>query len=269
MSLSRLAMRLAAVQALRGRTLAGERVFDSVIDPIRLTTEQGRQPLVIVTTDQHEASVSGRDLCGGTQQCSLVIEVAIADAAQVPAQDGQGAETSIEVPHTDEGMELMLDLLEHQVSVTLAQGTHAWSDIWMGFVPSVASRISRRGASSDNGLRFAARQIILVCDLINTPAAVAEIGATAPWGKFLAALDADPGLTGVASMLRAEIDGDGLSDWQRSAQALGIPYDVADMIAIKPVEAADGNPVTLDSVQIDEAGAITTLDEASADAQGA
>ena len=119
MSLTRLAMRVAAARALNGRTLAGPRVFDSAVDPIDQTIAEQRQPLIVLTTDEHELDVTGRDLDSGNHQCDLVIEVAIAARVEVPASDGQGGQITIAIPHTDEGMELTLDLMEHQIVTAL------------------------------------------------------------------------------------------------------------------------------------------------------
>ena len=78
MSLARLAMRIAAARALRGSTLAEGRVYDSAILPIDETIAAERQPILIVTTDDHELEVTGRDLFHGNVSCDLVIEAAIA-----------------------------------------------------------------------------------------------------------------------------------------------------------------------------------------------
>ena len=78
MSLARLAMRIAAARALRGATLADARVYDSAIAPIDQTIAEERQPILIVTTDDHEMGVTGRDLFQGHIACDLVVEAAIA-----------------------------------------------------------------------------------------------------------------------------------------------------------------------------------------------
>ena len=65
MSLSRLAMRIAAARALKDATLAEARVFDSAIDPIDQTIAETRAPVLIVTTDDHEVETAGRDLTHG------------------------------------------------------------------------------------------------------------------------------------------------------------------------------------------------------------
>ena len=176
MSLTRLAMRLAAARALRDRTLAGARVFDSAVDPIDQTIAEQRQPLLVLTTDEHALEVSGRDLGSGTHRCDLVIELAIASRVEVPAEDGQGGQITIAIPHTDEGMELTLDLIEHQVVSALTRDDTPWARVWMTLVPRVHQRLSRRGASSENGVRFAARQLTLSCDLIDAPVGGAPLG---------------------------------------------------------------------------------------------
>ena len=166
MSLSRLAMRVAAARALKGATLAEARVFDSAVDPIDQTIAETRQPILIVTTDDHEVEVTGRDLGHGNISCDLVIEAAIASRVELNTPDGDGGEVTIAIPHTDEGMELALDVMEHQVMAALTRERSDWSRVWMKLVPRVSRRLSRRGASVEKGVRFAARQIVLTCDLI-------------------------------------------------------------------------------------------------------
>ena len=269
MGLTRLVMRLACVQALKGQTLAGTRVFDSAVAPLDLVVEEHRQPLIVVTTDEHEADITGRDLLRGAQICDLVIEIAIAAAASVASSNEQGEAITIEIPHTDEGMELTLDMLEHQCVAALIRDNTPWATIWMNLVPRVTRRLSRRGASSENGLRFAARQIVLTCDLVDTPTRTSDIVEASAWGQALAAMDGNESLAPLASVLRAEIDGGGLADWQIIAQSLGLTDVGVRNIGLEPALDENGDPVQLDVVLIDEDDAITTIDAAFADEQGA
>ena len=235
MSLTRLVMRLAAARALMDRTLAGPRVFDSAVDPIDQTIAATRQPILVITTDEHAVETTGRLITSGVASCELVIEAAIAARVEVPARGGSGGEITIAIPHTDEGMELTLDMLEHQVTTALMRDDTTWARAWMGLVPRVTRRLSRRGASTENGVRFAARQIILTCDLVDTPETGTGIAQTGAWGIALAAMDADTALAPIAGMLRAEIEGVPMTDWRRAAQALGIPLEVGDALGIGPV----------------------------------
>ena len=254
MSLTRLAMRLAAARAVRDRTLAGARVFDSAVDPIDQTIAETRQPLIVVTTDEHALDITGRDLGSGDHACDLVFEVAIASRVEVPAPDGQGGQITIAIPHTDEGMELTLDIMEHQIIAALTQDDGAWSAAWMKLVPRVTRRLSRRGASAENGVRFAARQIVLTCDLVDTPSAGAAIPPGSAWAEVLRLMGADTALTGIADLLRSEIEGAALVDWRRAAAELGIPLEVADQIGIGPVLDFGDDPKPLEQVIIDGDG---------------
>jgi len=248
MSLTRLVMRLAAARALRDRTLAGARVFDSAVDPIDQTVAETRQPLLVLTTDEHGLDVIGRDLNSGPHRCDLVIEIAIASRVEVPASDGNGGQISIAIPHTDEGMELTLDIMEHQVTRVLTRDDTAWSRAWMKLVPRITRSLSRRGASAENGVRFAARQLVLTCDLVDTPVAGDTIAPNSAWGDVLVLMEADPILANIASLLRAEMDGTPLADWRRAAETLGVPLEVANQIGIGPVEDLDADPQPLSDI---------------------
>ncbi|MCI5078716.1 hypothetical protein [Oricola sp.] len=268
MSLARLVMRIATARALKGATLAGPRVFDSAVDPIDQTIAEQRQPLIVLTTDEHELEVTGRDLGSGSHRCDLVIEVAIAARVEVPASDGQGGQITIAIPHTDEGMELTLDLMEHQVVAALTRDDNEWSRVWMKLVPRIQRRLSRRGASAENGVRFAARQLVLTCDLVDTPPFGAEIEAGTAWAYALCAMEADPELAPIAGMLRAEIAGASVPDWEQAARMLGIPLEVVDQLGVMPTLDLAGDPVVLGDIRLLEEGRTMTIDEPTADGQG-
>lgn len=251
MSLARLAMRIAAARALKGATLAGDRVFDSAIDPIDQTIAETRQPILVVMTDDHEADITGRDLTYGDARCDLVVEAAIAARVEIPATDGDGNAMTIAIPHTDEGMELVLDMIEHQVVAALTRERTDWSRVWMKLVPRISKRLSRRGASAENGVRFAARQIVITCDLIEPPVAGADIQSGTTWDDVLTVMSADEVLVPVANMLRAEIEGEPASDWQRAANSLGITLNTAEDLGIGGVLDEDGHPVELTGIVLD------------------
>jgi hypothetical protein len=248
MSLARLAMRVAAARALRGVTLAEARVYDSAIAPIDQTIAEERQPILIVTTDDHEMDITGRDLFHGNVSCDLVIEAAI--ATRVEVQAGEDGETMIAIPHTDEGMELALDMMEHQVMAALTRERSDWSRVWMKLVPRITRRLSRRGASVEKGVRFAARQIVLTCDLIEAPTDGASVTEGTVWADLLGVMEGDADLAPIAQMLRSEIEGTPLADWRRAASMLGIHLETADAIGLGPVLDLSEDPQTFEEVEI-------------------
>ena len=245
MSLARLAMRIATARALRGATLAEGRVHDSAIAPIDQTIAEERQPILIVTTDDHELEVTGRDLFQGNVSCDLVIEAAIAARVEVA-----GEESIITIPHTDEGMELALDLMEHQVMAALIRGRTPWSRVWMKLVPRISRRLSRRGASVEKGVRFAARQIVLSCDLIEAPTDGAAIAAGTAWADLLSVMEEDTDLAPISRMLRSEIEGSPLADWRRAANMLGIHLETANALGLGSVLDLSEDPEVFEEVVI-------------------
>jgi hypothetical protein len=189
--------------------------------------------------------VTGRDLFHGNVSCDLVIEAAIAARVEVA-----GAESIITIPHTDEGMELALDLMEHQVMAALTRERSDWSRVWMKLVPRISRRLSRRGASVEKGVRFAARQIVLTCDLIEAPTDGAAIAAATAWADLLGVMEEDTDLAPIARMLRSEIEGMPFADWRRAANMLGIHLETADAVGLGPVLDISDDPEVFEEADI-------------------
>lgn len=267
MSLSRLLMRLAAARALKGATLAEGRVFDSAIDPLSFVRDGPALPAIVVTTDDHEITTDLRDFRDGGQTCELVIEIVIASAARVPASDGSGGTVQVEIPHTDEGAELLLDIAEGQIKAALADGNTAWSRVWMLMVPKVHRLASRRGASADDGVRYAARQLVYGCDLVGEPVRGETIPAGGAWAAALAAMDADTALKPIANVVRAEVAGT-TTTLQQIANMLGVTTTTADWLGVGGLIAGENPDELVEIGAVDDAGEIT-INEGEADDQGA
>ena len=118
----------------------------------------------------------------------------------------------------------------------------------MKLVPRISRRLSRRGASVEKGVRFAARQIVLTCDLVESPTDGAAVLPGSTWEDLLAMMAVDPELVSIGNMLRAEIEGAPLTDWRRAANMLGILVETADTIGIAAYLDGGDNPVTLDEI---------------------
>lgn len=246
MGLIRFAVRQCAARALRGATLAEDRVFLSVIDPLDTKIQATRAPMLIVNTDDHKLEADGRDLTGGMHSLDLVIEATIAAKVVTQGKGGEGQTVEVTIIEADSGMDLTLDVLEHQITrALLATGT--WADLFRRLVPRVMARVSRRGADA-SGVRWAARQITITCDAIGEPVGGESLVLGSVWGDFIAAMEADASLAGVAPLIRAVIDGDA-RDWRRGAAMLGVGEDVAVLAGFGPlVETEDGEPVDVDEV---------------------
>lgn len=248
MSLVRFAVRQCAARSLRGATLAEGRVWQSVIDPISAKVSSERAPVLIVNTDDHKQDGAGRDITGGDAQLELVIEAAIAAKVTTTGRDGDGDEVAVTIIEADSGLDLTLDILEHQVIRAMIR-PGVWPDLLRRFVPKVHSRTSRRGADAQ-GTRWAARQIVFTCDTLAEPVGGEALAPGAVWGDFIAAMESEPELSVIAPLIRGVIEGDA-DDWARSAAMLGIGQET-DIGAAPFIRDDDGAPVILDEVELIE-----------------
>lgn len=229
MSLARLALRHATFQSLKGATLAGDRVFDSRIEPINLTAVTDRAPFLVVVTDDDTFTVQGRDIIGATRDLDIVIELAVATQVEVSA----GSTTTV-VADTDGGYEIILDLLERQIMRALTASQGAWSEIWRDLAVSITTVVSRRSADQQQGIRYAARQLVItVVPLADPP--YGEAPATGSiWRRFIDALAATPETAALAPIIEAEMTAGSVLDWQRDQVALGLNDDELRAIGLAP-----------------------------------
>lgn len=231
MSLVTLALRIATVKALRGATYAGERVYDSAMDPIDVTVEQAQAlPVVVVYTDDDEPDIHGKDLMGAPRNISLVIETVV--ASKVEASDGQD---TVVIPHTDAGLEATLAFMGRQVSRALLAQDSDWSRLWRDLVTDIPKCTIRRGAGSEKGARFAARQIVYTVDTLAEPYFGQELEDDDYWSRFLTAMEADTDLAPMAGIMRAEIEDPALNPAQQAAASLGITAKAAAAIGLSDV----------------------------------
>ena len=156
MSLSRLALRLSAVEALNPSatlasgpwpTIAGPNVFDSRIDPIEtaatreeyeaaITALDTKPILTVYTEDDHAAPYGTDKIWPSRQTVTLVIELMIAARGQVTIEEPNGAGGvtpvtigSLDAPITDRQHESLLDWLEAQVRYIFNPNNYAPSAV--------------------------------------------------------------------------------------------------------------------------------------------
>ena len=258
MSLSVMAVRLAAYKALQGRTLAGGRVFDSRVDPLDFKSDDDRAPLIVVSVDEDRGTVTGRDLAAADREIELIIEIAI--AARVRRTIGAGnTEETIEVPETDAGLEASVGIVGYQVVRALQADPGPWAEVFRALVPRIHTFTARRGADVKNGVRYAARQIVLRCDCLAEPAFGAALDQDLAWGRFVALAKADASLGRLGKLIEAEIEGAPLTDWEQAQAALGLTGDEAAGIGIAPFRdhAESGDEMgTLDEIVLDPLGLV-------------
>lgn len=223
MSLIRAVLRLATVAALRERTWAGPRVFDSDNTPLveALGIGETAKPYIVVFTDEDgRPGLVGSDVYSARRQLELVLEIGVASA--VMAESGDAV---LQFPRTDAAMELVLDMLQAQaIAAVLGDAQSEWGEIVRDLLfGSVARITSQRGGSSEPRARWAARQVTIITDTI------ADMPAGAPWPpghpvlRFIEKAKAEPGIADAATLIEGWIAGvDAYPSWQQAQQWLGL-----------------------------------------------
>jgi len=239
MSLVSLALRVAVARALVGQTFAEARVYDSAIAPLDGVIAEERRPFIVVCSDQERAKITGRDVPGPEREIDLVLELAL--ASFVPGEAG----VEVLIPHTDEGLEVALDLMVRQSLRALLSGESAWSRVILALVPRIMKLETQRGAGADKGVRFAARQVRLVCDPIADPPFGQPVPNGSPWSLWLAAAEADPATIPLRTLVTDAITGAALPNWETVRSELGLTREAARGIGIGPVGDLDEEPHAL------------------------
>ena len=135
-------------------TLAGEFVYDSLIDDIVNVTPDRRKPVIVVRTDEDQ--VDYRSAKENSRQCRLLIEISMVTAVTV------NGVARLDWPRTDSALEATLDLMEWQVRNALF-GYSEMAQWWQSRVAVVGYSSSPRYSPPERGsIRLAVRNLELL-----------------------------------------------------------------------------------------------------------
>lgn len=221
--IGRIALRMATIAALKGKTQVGDNVLDSEITALdvdaagRLTTEQERPFITVYTNNGAEEDVPLRQL-HRSGRTDLVIETAIAATMAVRNEAGD-TEVAAGIPATDAAIEFMLDVIGRQIVNALSDPTNEWAQIWQSLSSSIV-KIERKRTSDSSGARVAAHQLVITLDLLPDPVFGEPVKQTSAWARFFAKL-AEPTVSNPAHSPDDPESGPALSiDPEVAAQAV-------------------------------------------------
>lgn len=265
MSLMRIALRIAAVEALKGRTLVGNNVLDTPNGALdiqadgSLRTEEDK-PFVSVYTDQGRAeNIAGRSLTENGL-CDIIFEMGISSAMlQIDEDSEETVLVGINIPGSDRNREFFLDIVQRQISEALTDPDNAWADIYRGLHHRIL-KIEYAGArNADDGQRLAGHQMRLTVDLGDDPEKGVPLDPRSAYMRFLAALEASSDLSYAeqAAMMRSLISGSA-EDWKALQRRHGMTSDELDALGYEaPVVGDDGSVPEIETVDIDVYGLST------------
>lgn len=195
MSLHRIAARIAAVQALRGKTLVGDNVLDSEIGAIDIGVDGSvsvdadlRKPFIAVYSDgaankDGPTSDATRALVPNGATDFLFEAGVTAVMTDVDPETDETTLVGIGIPATDPGFEFQLDIIMRQVTDCLSDPANEWADVFRGLCSRFIS-IERNRTSGEQGTKLAAHQLKVTVDLLPDPVRGAELKPAHPLMKF-------------------------------------------------------------------------------------
>jgi hypothetical protein len=199
-------LRWLTVKALRGRTWAGERVFDSPSAPADLRMETERATFISVYTDDTDVVMDGQSLSGGDASVYLLLEVAVADTTQ--DTPGEQSPVHVALAQTDEGLEATIGFLAAQTAQALLEANNPWAELWRTLTtPGRESCTVRRGGpgqAATPSVRFASRILRYKLKVLSDPVWGEPVQGF--WAAFLAACELDDEMKPIGALVRAHIE---------------------------------------------------------------
>ena len=160
MSLLRPIIRCACVGALRDKTWAQARVYDSDLTPLATAVYGGpAAPYIVVYTDADDLNPVdgvGEVYSGNNRTLSIAIEIGVASAVRSAKGD-----IIVKFAATDAGMEWACDVTAAQtIAALVGDPTSKWGELFKRMITKIRRIPSRRGGMSQQGVRFAARRLV-------------------------------------------------------------------------------------------------------------
>jgi hypothetical protein len=160
MSLLRPIIRCCAVGALRDKTWAQARVYDSDLTPLATAVYGGpAAPYIVVYTDSDDLNPVdgvGEVYSGNNRTLSIAVEIGVATAVRSAKGD-----IIVKFAATDSGMEWACDVTAAQaISALVGDPTSQWGELFKRMITKIRRIPSRRGGMSQQGVRFAARRLV-------------------------------------------------------------------------------------------------------------
>lgn len=165
MSIARTALRLVVVEAIKGATIAGQRVFDSRIEDIQPDQFKDDQlPTAILLTDRDEGDALSKQNGGPPFGREVELSFQLCLTQRIHSEDEDEADPSIAIvyPDTDARLEAALDIFEFQIIRRLQFDHDPACELFRRFW-RIQKYESHRQTIEDASVKVAARLFSLHC----------------------------------------------------------------------------------------------------------
>jgi hypothetical protein len=248
MSLVRIAARIAAVEALKGKTLVGNNVLDRQIGALEVAADGSlrtdeQRPFIAVYTDsggtKGDADTTLRAMLvnGPTE---ILFEAGITAAMVLTDENTGESVVHAGIPATDQAFEFYLDLVARQIGDALTDPGNAWAEIFRRLCCGFRDVERARTSSDRDGVRLAGQQIKITVDLIADPLRGAPIKKAHPLAVFFAKVAADGNQDQQAQIALMQVAMTGAEfTWQLTQRRYGMTAGEMNKLLLAPAAGAE------------------------------
>ncbi|MCO5153378.1 MULTISPECIES: hypothetical protein [unclassified Shinella] len=249
MSLVRIAGRIAAVYALRGKTLVEDNVLDSQIAALDVDADGQvmlgadnavSKKFISVYSDvseMGEQTRTGIRSLSDNGHTSFLFEAGVAAAFAVVDPETDEAVLFEGIPATDTAFEFYLDLVMRQILDALLDPSEGgWADIFRSLFLDFKSLGRIRASGDSKGARLAAHQLLVRGQMIAEPVRGAELKPEHALMRFFAKAEtlADDAVAAQIALMRAQLSGDA-TDMEVALRRFGLTHAETDALHLSPM----------------------------------
>lgn len=261
MSLVNAMLRMLAVQALRGNTIAADGVTDSSIEALSSIMSDRQAPVILVRIDEAKYTGQNEGFFVTSGSVTFALDLIVASSVTYQMTDGQTV-NQIEIAPTDAGLEFSLDMLDRQWRRVLSDPTNAFAECLRGLIAAYGPVKAARGVDPEGGRKHAIRMVEIEIEPVCDPAPGAALPTVIDTALTKLATVTD--YQAAVTIMRAELGkGADLTSWQKVQSTLMTTAAVPGMLGVAPPDALPGLVEAVDFANIGTVinGAQTELTE--------
>ncbi|RUV24266.1 MULTISPECIES: hypothetical protein [unclassified Mesorhizobium] len=237
MSLVNAMLRMLAVQALRGNTIAADGVTDSSIEALSSIMSDRQAPVILVRIDESKYAGQNEGFFVTSGTVTFALDLIVASSVTYQTTDGQ-AVNQIEIAPTDAGLEFSLDMLDRQWRRVLSDPNNAFAECFRSLVAAIGPVKAARGVDPEGGRKHAIRMVEIEIEPVCDPAPGAELPPVIDAALTKLATVAD--YQSAVVIMRGEFaKGVDLMSWQKIQSTLMTTAAVPAMLGVAPPDAGE------------------------------
>lgn len=222
MGVVRQLVQIAMVEAVRGKTIAKDDVFDSRIDSLQDLLTNSRRPLLIFSIEESQQDGEGsldNGFLGRPGKLQVLVQAAVASVQEV--RDGNDVVIVPSIGESDASFEATLNMLDRQWKTVLSGYADPWVNVFRGLVTRVGKISDARAVDPETARKHASRYTQFELEVIDEPLPGDPVPPTIEQGLALLEADGAEGYAKAAAIYRKMLsEGDEWPDWRRVQAAL-------------------------------------------------